>query len=123
MIVRALVAVFLVSSLPIRAAHAQPQIGLSSTVVPAGERVTVTVTGTPGEFYAVLGSGVNAGFSYAGVALAVGNDVVILAQGVIGASGEVSIDITPPFNGTVFDRPGHTRNWKPAKLRRAGSRP
>lgn len=69
-----------------------------------GDSVTVTVTGRPGEFYAVLGSGVNGGFSYAGVALGVGNDVVILAQGVLGSSGERSITVVPPFNGTVLDR-------------------
>ena len=73
-------------------------------MVRPGEAVTVTVNGDPGEYYAVIGSSVNGGFSYAGVALGVGPDVVILAQGVLGGSGEASIRVVPPFNGTVLDR-------------------
>jgi hypothetical protein len=101
---RVLVATLFASSLLVATASAQPQIALSTTVVAPGESVTVTVTGAPGEFYAVLGSSVNGGFSYAGVALGVGSDVVILAQGVLGGSGARSIDVVPPFNGTILDR-------------------
>jgi len=104
MIMRVLFAAFIASSLLVASASAQPQLTLSTTVVVPGETVTVTVTGRPGEFYAVLGSSVNGGFSYAGVALGVGNDVVILAQGVLGGSGEEFIDVVPPFNGTLLDR-------------------
>ncbi len=85
-------------------ASAQTQISLSTTVVRPGEAVTVTVNGDPGEYYAVIGSSVNGGFSYAGVALGVGPDVVILAQGMLGGSGAASIRVVPPFNGTVLDR-------------------
>jgi hypothetical protein len=56
-------------------AFPQPQLSLSTTDVTPGERVTVTVAGTPGEFYAVIGSTVNRGFAYSGVAFGVGNDV------------------------------------------------
>jgi len=103
-IMRVLVATLFVSSLLVATASAQPHIALSTTVVVPGESVTVTVTGAPGEFYAVLGSSVNGGFSYGGVALGVGSDVVILAQGVLGGSGARSIDVVPPFNGSSLDR-------------------
>jgi hypothetical protein len=69
-----------------------------------GEAVTITINGDPGEYYAVVGSSVNGGFSYAGVALGVGTDVVIHAQGVLNGSGVASIRVLPPFNGTVLDR-------------------
>jgi hypothetical protein len=104
MIIRVLIAAVVASTLVVASASAQPQIALSTSVVVPGESVTVTVTGRPGEFYAVLGSSVNGGFSYAGVALGVGNDVVILAQGVLSGSGERSIDVVPPFSGTILDR-------------------
>lgn len=104
MIIRLIVLSVLAGSLLASTASAQPQIGVSTSIAAPGERVTVTVTGAAGEFYAVLGSTVNAGFSYAGVPLGVGSDVVILAQGVLGASGEVSVEIAPPFTGTTLDR-------------------
>ncbi|MGE0462190.1 MAG: collagen-like protein [Vicinamibacterales bacterium] len=104
MIIRLIVAVVLAASLLASTASAQPQIGVSTSIASPGERVTVSVTGAPGEFYAVLGSTVNAGFSYAGVPLGVGTDVAILAQGVLGGSGEVSVEIAPPFRGTTLDR-------------------
>ena len=66
--------------------------------------MVVRVTGDPGVFFAIIGSSVNGGFSYAGVPLGVGNDLVILAQGVLGGSGERSVEVAPPFSGTVLDR-------------------
>jgi len=104
MITRVLVAASLASALLAGTASAQPQMSLSTTVVAPGESVSVTITGVPGSFFAVLGSSVNGGFSYAGVALSVGSDVVILAQGVISGRGEESIPVVPPFNGTILDR-------------------
>ena len=83
---------------------AQPQMLLSTTMARPGEAVTVTVNGDPGEYYAVIGSSVNGGFSYAGVALGVGADVVILAQGALNSSGVASVRVVPPFNGSVLDR-------------------
>jgi hypothetical protein len=97
--IRVIVSASLASFLLVTAASAQPQISLPTTVVSPGESVTVAVTGTPGEFYAVLGSSVNGGFSYAGVALGVGTDVVILAQSVLGGSGQF-VDVAL-FNGTL----------------------
>lgn len=85
-------------------AGAQPHLRVSADVAAPGQAVTVTLTGTPDVFYAVLGSSVNGGFRYAGLPLAVGADVVILAQGLLGASGEVAVEITPPFSGTTLDR-------------------
>lgn len=104
MFIRVVVSASLASILLVTAASAQPQISLPTTVVSPGESVTATVTGAPGEFYAVLGSSVNAGFSYAGMALGVGNDVVILAQGVLDGRGAAFVSVVPPFNGTILDR-------------------
>ena len=104
MIIRSIVVSLIAIGACASAASAQPQLSLSTTVVTPGERVTVTMAGTPGEFYAVLGSTVNRGFAYSGVALGVGNDVVILARGVLNASGQASAQLLPPFAGTVFDR-------------------
>jgi hypothetical protein len=104
MTVRVLLAASLAGALLVGTASAQPQISLSTTVAAPGESVSVTVAAVPGAYFAVLGSSVNGGFSYAGVALGVGSDVVILAQGVIGGRGEESIQVVPPFNGTVLDR-------------------
>ena len=104
MLIRVVVSTLLAGLLLATSASAQPQISLSTTVLSPGESVAVAVTGTPGELYAVLGSSVNSGFSYAGVALRVGSDVAILAQGVLDANGRASVNVVPPFNGTLFDR-------------------
>jgi hypothetical protein len=85
-------------------AWAQPELTLSATVVAPGQSVTVTVTGAPGHYYAVIGSSVNAGFSYAGVPLAVGADVTILSMSQLDGSGQAVVAITPPFSGTTLDR-------------------
>jgi hypothetical protein len=85
-------------------AFAQPQMTLSTTVVSPGDAVVVTVSGGPGQFYAVLGSSVNAGFSYKGVELGVGRDVAILQNGVLDGNGQATASIVPPFTGTVLDR-------------------
>lgn len=85
-------------------ASAQPQLTLSAAAVAPGQPVTATVTGTPGRFFALIGSSVNAGFSYAGFPLAVGADVRILHLGTIDGSGTATVQFTPPFTGTIFDR-------------------
>ena len=65
-----------------RVAAAQtPVISPSATEVAPGQSVAVTLTGAPNANFAVIGSSTNAGFSYDGVALAVGPDVVILVFG------------------------------------------
>jgi hypothetical protein len=60
--------------------------------------------GPPGQFFAIIGSSVGSGVSYGGVALGVGADFVILAQGTVDGTGSVSSPLTPPFRGTVLDR-------------------
>lgn len=104
MIIRVFIAICLSTALFSGSASAQPQLSLSNTIVAPGESVTITVTGAPGTLYAVLGSSVNGGFSYGGVALAVGSDVVVLAQGTLSGSGQATVDMVPPFSGTILDR-------------------
>ncbi len=84
-------------------ARAQTTIAASTTVVNPGEAVTVTVAGPAGRHYAVIGSSTGSGFSFAGVPLRVGPDVVILATGVL-QSGQATVSVTPPFAGTTLDR-------------------
>jgi hypothetical protein len=77
---------------------------VSQSVVAPGQPTTVLVTGIPGYYYAVIGSTTGAGFSYAGVALAVGPDVQILAMGNLDGMGQAVVTIVPPFYGTSLDR-------------------
>jgi hypothetical protein len=72
--------------------------------VAPGNSVTATVSGTPGQFFAIVGSPVGSGLSYGGVELSVGLDVVILAQGVLDATGTAAVALSPPFKGTLLDR-------------------
>jgi hypothetical protein len=52
----------------------------------------------------LIGSTVGSGFTYGGVPLAVGPDVVILAMGVLDGTGRAVVAFTPPFAGTTLDR-------------------
>jgi hypothetical protein len=88
----------------VASAAAQPQISMSSSVVAPDESVAVTITGQPGAYYALLGSSVNSGVSFAGVRLKLGRDVVNLATGTLGGDGQATVSIVPPFLGTVLDR-------------------
>jgi hypothetical protein len=101
---RIIVATFITTCLTAGAAFAQPQISISPTSVVPSQSVTVTVTGTPGQFYAVIGSSVNSGVSYAGVALGVGSDFRIHATGTLNSSGQAIVSFAPPFQGTTLDR-------------------
>jgi hypothetical protein len=83
---------------------AQPTLTATASTVAPGVPVTVTLTGTPGQQYALLGSSVGAGMAYAGVSLGVGADFVILSMGAIGGTGTISVNVTPPFVGTTLDR-------------------
>jgi hypothetical protein len=85
-------------------AAAQTTLTVQPDVVGPGSAVVATVSGPPGYFFAIIGSSVGAGMSYGGVALGVGADVVILAQGVLGQAGQATVSVTPPFHGTVLDR-------------------
>ena len=66
--------------------------------------MAVQLTGPPSAHFALIGSVTNAGFSFGGVALAVGTDVVVLGSGVLDATGIATIGVTPPFLGTTLDR-------------------
>jgi hypothetical protein len=101
---RVLVLTQLASVLFVASAAAQPQISMSSSVVAPDESVAVTITGQPGAYYALLGSSVNSGVSFAGVRLKLGRDVVNLATGTLGGDGQATVSIVPPFLGTVLDR-------------------
>ena len=80
------------------------QISVPYNVVVPGASVTATVTGPPGQFFAVTGSATNAGFSYGGVPLPMGPDVIVLHVGVLDGTGQATVPVTPPFIGTVLDR-------------------
>jgi hypothetical protein len=81
-------AIWIVSCVMGGTASAQPQISASSTVVDSGNAVTITVTGAPGHTFALIGSSVGAGFSHAGIPLAVGADVTILTMGTLDGTGQ-----------------------------------
>ena len=85
-------------------ASAQPSLTVDRDVVVPGSVVTATVTGVPGQHFAVIGSTVGAGASHAGVALSVGPDLAILAIGVIDGTGQAVVGVNPPFRFTVLDR-------------------
>jgi hypothetical protein len=85
-------------------APAQTSLATSPSAVGPGEAVTADISGPSGHHFAVIGSAVNSGMAYGGVSLAVGTDVVILAQGVLDGSGRARVNVVPPFVGTVLDR-------------------
>jgi len=86
------------------AAAQAPAIVPGTENVAPGASVAVTITGTPGQFFAIIGSSTNAGINFGGVALSVGADVALLAQGVLDGAGSAVVSITPPFRGTTLDR-------------------
>ena len=71
--------VLAMAGLLVCATAGQAQTTVPSYIVNPGATVNVTVTGAPGQNYAVIGSTTSFGFSYDGVPLQVGPDVVILA--------------------------------------------
>ena len=89
--------VLAMAGLLVCATAAQAQTSVPSYIVPPFGTVNVTVTGAPGQHYAVIGSTMGSGFSYEGVPLLVGRDVVILATGVLNATGQAVVSVTPPF--------------------------
>ena len=86
------------------AAHAQPVLTVSSDIVAPGATASATITGVPGQHFALLGSSTKSGMSHAGVALAVGADFAILAVGVLDGTGQTILGVTPPFLSTSLDR-------------------
>ena len=101
---RALILGLLVGVLVPARALAQPELSLSTTVAVPAESVSVTITGQPSAYYALLGSAVNSGAALAGVRLRVGSDVTILKTGQLDGSGQATMNIVPPFLGSVLDR-------------------
>ena len=85
-------------------ASAQATATSSPLVVTPGQPTTVTVTGDPGHYFAVVGSTTGSGFAYAGHQFAVGADVRILAMGNLDGNGQAVVQILPPFQGTALDR-------------------
>ena len=101
---RALFVGFLVGVLFPASLSAQPQLALSTTVAVPAESVSVTISGQPGAYYALLGSSVNSGAALAGIRLRVGPDVAILSLGQLASTGQATVSIVPPFLGSVLDR-------------------
>ncbi|MFN7979931.1 MAG: hypothetical protein U0P30_17500 [Vicinamibacterales bacterium] len=81
-----------------------PTVQLSKTVVTPGAATIVTVTGQPGESFAILGSSKGSGFAFGGVNFSVGADFVILALSTLDGTGKAVVSVTPPFSGTELDR-------------------
>lgn len=79
-------------------------LSVSPQVVPPGASSTVTITGPPGQFFALLGSSLGAGLTHAGKNLAVGPDFSILALGILDGSGQAVAAVIPPFLFTTLDR-------------------
>ena len=92
------------SFLSVLSALAQPALTVDRDVVTPGTAVVVTIVGAPGEHYALIGSGVGAGASHAGISLAVGTNFAILAQGVLDGTGQVVVNVVPAFLLTTLDR-------------------
>lgn len=66
------------------------------SVVP-GESVNVTISGAPGQNFALIGSTTDSGFTYAGVPLRAGPDVQILMVGALDGAGNAVVPVRPPF--------------------------
>jgi hypothetical protein len=95
---------FVASCLVAASAVAQPQIAVSSKVAAPGDSVTITVTGVPGANYALLGSPVDTGGGLADSGLKLKKDATVLATGVLDGTGEATLNVKPPFLGSVLDR-------------------
>ncbi len=104
MIRRALVLGCLASWVGVASAAAQPQVSIAPSVVAPGQSATIVVTGAPNAFYALLGSDVNDGTSFARDGLKVSRDVTVLATGALDGAGQATVRVIPPFVGTVLDR-------------------
>ncbi len=80
----------------VRPVHAQ-HMSVDRELVAPGTAVTVTLSGVPGQHYAVVAVPVGAGLLAFGVPLKLGTDYVILGFGVLNASGDTAVTIAPPF--------------------------
>jgi len=85
-------------------ALAQPTLTVDRDVVTPGTPVVATIVGEPGEYFALIGSGVGAGATHAGISLAVGTNFALLAQGVLDGTGQAVVNVVPAFLLTTLDR-------------------
>src|SRR5687767_6809343 len=85
------------------AAAQSPTLTLTPEIVAPGASVAASVTGTPGQHFALVGSLTGAG-TYGGVDLAVGSDFVVFATGTLDGNGQMVAFVIPPFVGTTHDR-------------------
>src|SRR5689334_17729051 len=95
---------FLASCLVAASAVAQPQIAVSTKVAAPGESVSITISGVPGANYALLGSTIDAGEGLAQNGLKTRKEATVLATGVLDGTGEATLNVKPPFLGSVLDR-------------------
>jgi hypothetical protein len=66
--------------------------------------VSITVTGVPGANYALLGSSVDTGGGLAQNGLKMAKEATVLATGVLDGTGGATLNVKPPFLGSVLDR-------------------
>jgi hypothetical protein len=79
-------------------AIAQPTVlSVNNQWVAPDETIRVTVSAAPHSTFGVIASGVGSGGVFAGVPLEVGADYVIIASGVLDATGRTTISYTPRF--------------------------
>jgi len=104
MLKRVFVFTMLATCLVAANAAAQPQVVLSKTVVAPDESVAITINGAPGALYALLGSSVDDGQGFVREGLKLRRDAVLVATGSLDAAGQATLNVKPPFLGTVLDR-------------------
>lgn len=81
-------------------ALAQPSITITPSTYVVGANGTSTVqidANIPVQWFALIASSTNSGFSFAGTALSVGQDVRVLATGQLDAFGRATVTVNPPF--------------------------
>src|SRR5690606_22323031 len=81
-----------------------PTLSVSTDVAAPGSVVIATITGQPGQHYVLLGSTIGGGYTFGGVNLALGPDIVVIASGVFDGTGTAVVSGVPPFQFTTLDR-------------------
>jgi hypothetical protein len=86
------------ASLLVSASATQAQtLSVPASAVAPGGSVSVTVTGTAGENYALVGSETSSGLTFNGVSFALGTVFQVLSVGVLDGTGRAVVSVTPPF--------------------------
>jgi hypothetical protein len=101
---RAFLFSLLASGLAAASASAQPQVSLSQTVVTPGETIAVSIAGAPGASFALIGSTTDNGGSFAHESLKLERDAAVLTTGILDGAGQATVNVKPPFLGSVLDR-------------------